>query len=153
MIEQAQILTTHNLALLAGPVVVNPQSGLAALARSAFATTCRLATRIHGNPHPLRTTKDMAYAWRQALFYLSMATPDKQRTALAQFDDDAARCPDRARTRLAPVLAGLRFVHVGGDLGRDGGPTNNGARRLLGWAPGGRHWLQAKPAAQAVTHG
>ncbi|MPY35720.1 hypothetical protein FNH09_32165 [Streptomyces adustus] len=153
VIEQAQILTTHNLALLAGPVRVSPQPGWAALVRSAFATTCRLAARIHGNPHPLRTIKDMAYSWRQALFHLSMATPDEQRTALAQFDDDAARCPDHARTRLAPVLAGLRFVHAGGDLGPDGGPTNSGARRLLGWAPAGRHWLQAEPASQAVIHG
>ncbi|MGW1728134.1 hypothetical protein ACWCQK_35225 [Streptomyces sp. NPDC002306] len=153
VIEQAQILTTHNLALMAGPLGVSPQSGWAALARSAFATTCRLAARIHGNPHPLTTVKDMAYAWRQALFYLSMATPDEQGTALAQFDDDAARYPDHARTRLAPVLAGLRYVHAGGDLGPDGSPTNSSARRLLGWAPTGRHWLQAEPAAQAVIHG
>ncbi|MFE2586894.1 hypothetical protein [Streptomyces sp. NPDC059378] len=153
VIEQAQILTTHNLALLAGPVGVSPQSGWAALARSAFATTCRHAARIHGNPHPLRTIKDMAYAWRQALFYLSMTTPDEQNTALAQLDDDAARCPDHARARLAPVLAGLRLVHAGGNLALDGGPTDSGARRLLGWAPTGRHWLQAEPAAQAVIHG
>ncbi|MGW2822701.1 hypothetical protein ACWC24_17090 [Streptomyces sp. NPDC001443] len=148
MIEQAQILTTHNLALIAGPVGVSPQSGWAAPARSAFATACRLAARIHGNPHPLRTIKDMAYAWRQALFCLSMATPDEQGTTLAQFDDDAARYPDHARTRLAPVLAGLRLVHACGDLSPDGGPTNSSARRLLGWAPAGRHWLQAERASQ-----
>jgi hypothetical protein len=143
VIEQAQILTTHNLALLAGPVGVTPPSGWATLACSAFATTCRLAARIHGNPRPLTTIKDMAYAWRQALFYLSMVTPDEQAATMAQFDDDAAPYPDHARARLAPVLAGLRRVHNGGDLNPNGGPTDGRARRLVGWAPAGRHWLQA----------
>ncbi|WP_240045953.1 hypothetical protein [Streptomyces sp. L-9-10] len=143
VIEQAQILTTHNLALLAGPVGVTPPAGWAALARSAFATTCRLAARIHGNPRSLTTIKDMAYAWRQALFYLSMLIPDEQTAALAQFDDDAARYPDHARARLAPVLAGVRLVHEGGDLDSNGAPTHGGARRLVGWAPDGHHWLQA----------
>lgn len=143
VIEQAQILTTHNLALLAGPVGVTPPSGWAAPARGAFATTCRLAARIHGNPRPLTTIKDMAYAWRQALFYLSMLTPDEQTAALAQFDDDAARYPDHARARLAPVLAGVRLVHEGGALDSNGTPTHGGARRLVGWSHAGRHWLQA----------
>lgn len=147
VIEQAQILTTHNLALLAGPAGVTPPPGWAALARGAFATTCRLATRIHGNPRPLTTIKDMAYAWRQALFHLSMATAAEQRTALAQFDADAARCPDHARARLAPVLAGLHRVHAGGDL--DTSDAADTARRLLGWTHNGPHWLQAQPALHA----
>ncbi|SEN88253.1 hypothetical protein [Actinacidiphila rubida] len=126
VIEQAQILTTHNLALLAGPVGVTPPSGWAPLARSAFATTCRLAARIHGNPRPLTTIKDMAYAWRQALFYLSLATPDAQAATLARFDDDATRCPGHARARLAPVLAGLHLVREGGALAPTGSPANGG---------------------------
>jgi hypothetical protein len=147
VIEQAQILTTHNLALLAGPVGVEPPSGWAALARGAFAVTCRLAARIQGNPRPLTTVKDMAYAWRQTLFHLSMATPDEQRAALAGFEDDAARCPGHARARLAPVLAGARLVHAGGSLSPDGspdrGPGYGGPRRLVGWTHSGRHWLRA----------
>ncbi|WP_433891276.1 hypothetical protein [Streptomyces sp. CA-111067] len=142
VIEQAQILTTHNLALLAGPVGVTPPSGWAAPARGAFATTCRLAARIHGNPRPLTTIKDMAYAWRQVLFYLSMATSDERGAVLEQFDDDVARYPDHARVRLAPVLAGVRLVRAGGDFGPGGGPAHGGARRLVGWTPAGRHWLQ-----------
>jgi hypothetical protein len=142
VIEQAQILTTHNLALLAGPVGVTPPSGWAALARGGFATTCRLAARIHGNPRPLTTIKDMAYAWRQVLFYLSMATADERDAVLGRFDDDVARYPDHARGRLAPVLAGVRLVREGGHLGLGGGPAEGGACRLVGWAPAGRHWLQ-----------
>ncbi|MFI0937368.1 hypothetical protein [Streptomyces sp. NPDC021020] len=140
VIEQAQILTTHNLALLAGPVGVTPPSGWAALARGAFATTCRLAARIHGNPRPLTTIKDMAYAWRQTLFHLSMATAAERDAALEQFEEDVARYPDHARGRLAPVLAGVRLVREGGGFGDGDGDA--GARRLVGWTPAGRHWLQ-----------
>jgi hypothetical protein len=122
---------------------VTPPSGWAALARGAFATTCRLAARIHGNPRPLTTIKDMAYAWRQVLFYLSMATADERDAVLGQFDDEVAQYPDHARGRLAPVLAGVRLVREGGDLGPGGGPVDGGARRLVGWAPAGRHWLLA----------
>ena len=75
MIEQAQILTSQNLAVLTGPV------GLAArmhdqwprLAERCFKRSEALAGRLTNNPRPLGTVKDAAYAWRQMIFYLSVA--------------------------------------------------------------------------------
>lgn len=49
------------------------------------------------------------------------------------------------RNRRSLLLAGLRFVRAGGDLGPTGGGAEAaGARRLVGWAPTGQHWLRAE---------
>ncbi|MBR7679250.1 hypothetical protein KDA82_41250, partial [Streptomyces daliensis] len=50
VIEQAQILTTHNLAVLVRYVGVAPD--WRDLAGRAFTTVCRLTARVHGNPSP-----------------------------------------------------------------------------------------------------
>lgn len=76
VIEQAQILTTHNLAVLAGPLGVVPGAGWAELAARAFRAAAR--------PAPgLRQRKTTAYAWRQGMFFLSLCTGAEQR-ALAE---------------------------------------------------------------------
>jgi hypothetical protein len=72
VIEQAQILTTHNLATLVGVLAVAPPDGWTALAQRTFATAIRLAGRLDRNPRPLSMIKDMAYAWRHMIFYPSM---------------------------------------------------------------------------------
>ncbi|MEU4620888.1 hypothetical protein AB0G04_13045 [Actinoplanes sp. NPDC023801] len=111
IIEQAQILTTHNLATLvtgAGATV-----DATAAARSCWATVERLAAR----PMALRTLKDIAYAWRQMIFFLSLGGADSVVEDLPE------------RGLLAPAVAGLRTVLAGGE-----------ARPLTGWTAG-RHWL------------
>jgi hypothetical protein len=75
VIEQAQILTTHNLATLVDALDVTPPDGWAALAQRVFATVLRLAGRLDRNPRPLSTIKDMAYAWRHMIFYLPCPAP------------------------------------------------------------------------------
>jgi hypothetical protein len=137
VIEQAQILTTHNLAALAHPVGASPTPGWDDLARRAFGTACRLVRQVHGNPHPLGTVKDAAYAWRQAVFFLALCGLKEQVSVIAWMQDELDRQPPHTTARLDPVLAGLRHVLAGGDL--DGG-TAPGARRFTGWATG-RHWL------------
>jgi hypothetical protein len=137
MIEQAQILTSHNLAALVHPIGVDPADGWPELARRAFTTVCRLAARIHGNPRPLSTVKDAAYAWRQTLFFLSLCGLEDQVAVTAWIQEEARRHPEHVVRRLAPVLAGLRHVLVGGSLD-DGSAANT--RRFLGWSTGG-HWM------------
>ncbi|MEU5438267.1 hypothetical protein AB0G73_33605 [Streptomyces sp. NPDC020719] len=153
VIEQAQILTTHNLATLVHRVGVAPAPGWDDLARRAFRTVCRLMARIEGNPRPLSTIKDAAYAWRQTLFYLSLCPPDAQRAFLARLEEETARHPSHVAARLAPALAGLRLVADGGSFATDGtqSGTVDGApktpvpRRFLGWTTG-RHWMRDEPS-------
>jgi hypothetical protein len=104
VIEQAQILTIHNLATLAGPMGARPQAGWADLARRAFRAVCRHTARA--NPRPLPKIKDAAYAWRQTLFDLSLAAGDEQAATIAWIGEEAARQREPVRSRLAPAVAG-----------------------------------------------
>jgi hypothetical protein len=142
VIEQAQILTTHNLTALVHPIGVDPALGWPDLARRAFVAVCRLTTRLHNNPRALSTIKDAAYAWRQMLFFMALCGLEDQIALTAWIQDEAKRHPGHAAARLAPVLAGLRHVLVGGSL--DDGSAPN-ARRFLGWSTGG-HWMRDSPS-------
>ncbi|MEV4251644.1 transcriptional regulator [Spirillospora sp. NPDC049652] len=137
VIEQSQILTTHNLAVLVGPAGVSPGPGWPELARRAFTVMCDRLLTAHRSALPLRAVKDAAYAWRQALFYLSMAGDTEARAFALWARDETDRVfgPVAARTAaptaaLDRVLAGLDHVLDGGGLdGDDGYP-----RRFLGWS-------------------
>ncbi len=146
VIEQAQILTTHNLATLVRQVGIAPEPGWEDLARRCFVTVCRLTARVHDHPRPLATIKDAAYAWRQMVFHLALCAPDEQASVLAWLDEESARHPAHATARLAPALAGLRLVAEGGSFAADGTADDGRARRFLGWSTDG-HWLRADPGA------
>lgn len=146
VIEQSQILTTHNLATLVHRVGIAPEPGWADLARRCFGTVCRLTARVHRNPWPYPTIKDTAYAWRQLVFHLSLCPPAEQRRVLDELEVEAARHPAHVTARLAPALAGLRLVAEGGTFAPDGTADGGRARRLLGWSTDG-HWLATDPTA------
>ncbi|MET9555326.1 hypothetical protein [Streptomyces sp. NPDC006645] len=138
IIEQAQILTTHNLATLVRRVGIVPEPGWEDLALRCFTTVCAVTARVHGNPRPLTAIKDAAYAWRQMIFYLSLCDPAGQARVIGLLDEEAARRPGHVAARLGPALTGLRQVADGGTADSGGG------RLLLGWATGG-HWLRPDP--------
>ncbi|MCX4763505.1 hypothetical protein OG562_21560 [Streptomyces sp. NBC_01275] len=140
VIEQAQILTTHNLATLVHRVGIAPAAGWEDLARRCFVTVCRLTTRVHGNPRPLGTIKDVAYAWRQMLFHLSLCPPHEQTRTLAWLSEEVARHPGHVAGRLAPALTGLHQVAAGHWADEGAG------RLLLGWSTDG-HWLRPDPTS------
>ncbi|WP_030195749.1 hypothetical protein [Streptomyces sp. NRRL S-87] len=146
VIEQAQILTTHNLAVLVARAGIAPQPGWADLAFRCFTAVCRLTARVHGNPWPLTTVKDAAYAWRHMVFHLSLCGAEERADVLARLEAEAARQPAHVGARLAPALAGLRWAAAGGRFEPDGTADGGRARRLLGWTTG-RHWLRADPFA------
>ncbi|MFI9587905.1 hypothetical protein ACIHCQ_40305 [Streptomyces sp. NPDC052236] len=146
VIEQAQILTTHNLATLVRQVGIAPEPGWDDLARRCFVTVCRLTTQVHDHPRPLATIKDAAYAWRQMVFHLALCTPAEQASAPAWLAEETARHPAHAAARLAPALAGLRLVATGGSFAADGTADGGRARRFLGWSTDG-HWLRPDPGA------
>ncbi|MGW7264553.1 hypothetical protein [Streptomyces sp. NPDC054842] len=142
VIEQAQILTTHNLATLVHRVGIDPAVGWEELARRCFVTVCRLTGRVHGNPRPLSTIKDVAYAWRQMVFHLSLCGTAERDGLLGRLPEELARHPAHVARRLAPALTGLRQVV-------EGGRADEGAGRLLlGWTTDG-HWLRPDPASAA----
>lgn len=141
VIEQAQILTTHNLATLIHRVGIAPGPGWADLAGRCFVTVCRLTARVPHNPRPLSTIKDAAYAWRQMVFFLSLCTLEEQRQLITGLDGETTRHPDHVATRLAPALAGLALVAEGGTFDDDGTTGSGHGRRLLGWTTGG-HWMR-----------
>ncbi|MFD3730411.1 hypothetical protein [Streptomyces sp. NPDC058632] len=141
VIEQAQILTTHNLATLVHRVGIAPRPSWADLAHRCFVTVCRPVSRVHRNPRPLGTIKDAAYAWRQMVFHLSLCPPEEQRRVLTALDEETARHPVHVATRLAPALAGLALVTEGGAFDGDGTADGGRARRFLGWSTDG-HWMR-----------
>ncbi|MCC3655681.1 hypothetical protein LIX60_30330 [Streptomyces sp. S07_1.15] len=141
VIEQAQILTTHNLATLVHRVGIAPRPGWAGLAHRCFVTVCRLTARVHRNPRPLATIKDAAYAWRQMVFHLSLCPPEERSRVIAALGEETARHPAHVAPRLAPALAGLALVAEGGTFGGDGTADGGRARRFLGWSTDG-HWMR-----------
>lgn len=151
VIEQSQILTTHNLATLVHRVGIAPEPGWADLARRCFGTVCRLTARVHRDPWPYSTIKDAAYAWRQLVFHLSLCPPSEQRRVLDDLDEEVARHPAHVLIRLGPAMAGLRLVADGGAFGADGTADGRRTRRLLGWTTDG-HWLASDPTTGA-PHG
>ncbi|MFE4599780.1 hypothetical protein ACFRKE_02885 [Kitasatospora indigofera] len=141
VIEQAQILTTHNLAALVALAGIEPGYGWAEAARRCFTVVCALTARLHRDPQGWNTVKDAAYAWRQMLFHLSLCGAAERAEVVAGTEAEAARHPGRVADRLAPALAGLRLVAAGGEFRADGTAEGGRARRLLGRS-GTDHWLR-----------
>ena len=83
--------------------------------------------------------KDVAYAWRHLIFYLSVPGAGDPRPLIDEFHAELATAPDPVRARLTPALVGLGYVAAGGRF--TDGSTPAGGRRLLGWTTG-RHWMR-----------
>lgn len=141
MIEQAAILTTHNLAVLVNGLRLQPLlearwEGLAE--RVLVAVLDRLERRvipesIHRTQR-MRASKTLAFGWRQAIFFLSFLEPTAQRAFVAKSNTLLAARTPTARERFAPVLAGLERAVSGHALPREASHREcEGCRRLLGW--------------------
>ncbi|WP_433562131.1 hypothetical protein ACQP1O_32135 [Nocardia sp. CA-151230] len=135
VLEQSQILTTHNLAVLVDALDLGEQLRESApgLANRTFDWIIqRLSQPAHGHA-ALIQVKNAAYAWRQAVFLLSYCDLATQAGQIDRLIDQ------RAVPRLEPAVAGLAHIVTGGRFGRNGLEPNGTGRRLLGWAVG-RHW-------------
>ena len=150
VIEQSQILTTHNLA----PVV--DRLGLTSRVTDSGADWATAAfgwivkeqnTRYDSWRSQLQMLKNTAYAFRQALFFVSFADATEQARVVSELRSLAANEPDEWRARFAPVLDGLDAVLGGGGFDATGRVDATG-RRFLGWSVG-RHWLLPAPAETA----
>jgi hypothetical protein len=149
IIEQAQILTTHNLAQLVDGLDLGAELRWPELARRGFEWICaRLQLSIPDWHAEMHNVKNAAYAWRQMLFYLSLAQEEEVQRFLAWADEHLAGRREDFRDRFAPVMLGLHTIAGGGSFAADG-VDRNGGRRLLGWTLE-RHWLlpERRPVAR-----
>lgn len=143
-IEQAQILTTHNLATTLGPFGIGEYVHLdfTDLSARCAEAAIKLAARacVPGNDSPLKSVKNAAYAWRQMIFFLSMLDAEAQSQAVntvGQRIDCVSHGP--ARRGLDEAFRGLSDIAGGATFDRSG-RSHGGGTRLLGWATG-RHWM------------
>lgn len=149
ILEQSQILTTHNLAVLVDSLGLRDRlAGLAPeLADRTFAWLVhRLQQRPASWRAQLQTVKNAAYAWRQAIYFLSLCEAPVQVGALERLRGHVQAADRDFQSRFSPAVDGLAHVVAGGRFDASGiasGP--GGGRRFLGWSAG-PHWLLAPSA-------
>jgi hypothetical protein len=141
MIEQASILTTHNLAVLVDGLALEPRlrGQWAELAKLAFVSVLDcLERRVIPEGIPriqrMRASKTLAFGWRQAIFFLSWLEPAAQVALVIAAKERLSARPTLVRERFAPVMRGLEHALEGATLPREATHREvDGARRLLGW--------------------
>ena len=144
IIEQSQILTAHNLAVLTHGLGL--QGALRGLAPSLVDACLRFVVRRQQQHAPrfkerLVMLKNTAYAWRQALWFLSLCDEGTQWQIFQAFEAQVAEQPAEWVERFSPVVAGLQLALEGGEFDADGyGTGRRLAKRFLGWSVG-YHWL------------
>jgi hypothetical protein len=149
IVEQAQVLTTHNLAVLFESLDLAATLGpeLGDLARRCFLWLCRrLQFRSHELWHAkLLAVKNAAYAWRQMVFYLSFLPGEAQVAFVDWAEAELSTQRPPFPSRFAPAVAGLRNAlqsEPGTAAAAGGAHRPVGVRPFLGWATG-THWLLA----------
>ncbi len=142
IIEQQQILTTHNLAALVISLDLDAElrPHYEGMARHCFEWICRDQRPRRAEWHAdLRAIKNAAYAWRQMVFFLSMAPAPATEEFIAWAYAHLAPQSPRVRNRIAPAMAGLELAAAGRSLD-DPASLAGGARRLLAYAHR-PHWM------------
>lgn len=145
ILEQAEILTTHNLALLVDGLGLRAAVAADAPELAARALAWAMTRRPAPDPASTRQAiKAAATAFRQGLYFLSLVPEDRQADVVRDAEARIARgrTPWTRRLRpaweaLAEILAGRRF-DPSGRVGASG-------RRLLGGGEGAR-WVLERPA-------
>ena len=142
LIEQQQILTTQNLAVLVDGLALQAEIETAApsLARTCFAWISRELQLERGDRHArLIARKNSAYAWRQMIFFLALAPAAATAEFLVWASDYLGKQKPAFAARFAPALAGLALAAEGKSFG-GAEAAAAGARRFLAYSQG-PHWL------------
>lgn len=138
VIEQSQILTTHNLSLLFGALGLETdlRTELCDMAERCFRWLCRRQQVKSDKWHAkLIMLKQTAYAWRQMIFFLSRLPQAEADRFIVWSEEHLQEQSSDFRVRFAPALRGLALVHSGDSL-----DDAADARHFLGWTQK-RHWL------------
>ncbi len=143
IIEQAQILTTHNVAPLLDRLDLADElrPEFPDLARRCFEWICRRQQFAIGDwQAQMQSVKNSAYAWRHMILYLALADAQEPQRFLEWAELHLSRQREDFQVRFTPVMAGLRAIVAGGSFDHNGCDPVTGGRRFLGWTIG-RHWL------------
>jgi hypothetical protein len=138
IIEQEQILTTHNLAVLFDSLGLTTtlRLHLGDLARRCFAWICRRQQqKIDPWKARLQMVKNTAYGWRQMVFFLALLPADAVEEFLGWASDHLAQQRPEYQMRFRPALEGL-------SRSARGQPIAEGTCQFLGWTTQ-KHWLLA----------
>lgn len=130
ILEQEQILTTHNLATLMQALDLREllQPELLELSRRCFTWICKEQQHSFSDWRlRLHMVKNTAYAWRQMIFFLSLAPPLEVEEFLHWATAHLQAQPQEFQQRFSPTLAGLSRAAAG---------ASPGAARFLGWVRG-----------------
>lgn len=142
IIEQEQVVTTHNLAVLFDALGLRQelQMELPNLARRCFQWICRrLQQKSTTWKARLQSVKNAAYAWRQLVFFLALSSGDQVEQFQLWAMDHLGKQTTEFQLRFKPALEGLSLAVQGSALP----PVQDqyaGARRFLGWTTE-KHWL------------
>ncbi|MEC3981813.1 hypothetical protein [Amycolatopsis sp. H20-H5] len=147
VLEQSQILTTHNLAALVK--VLSLEQSVRDLApeladRTLAWVVRRQGMRVEHRYAALQMIKNVAYAWRQAIFFLGFCDAATQKAAVTRLRElvDGVGLTER----FGPAVDGLAQVVDGGRFTPAGEIEGLRARRFLGWSVGPHPFLPAQLA-------
>jgi hypothetical protein len=104
------------------------------MARTCFEWLCRRLQFKSSGHARLIALKNSAYAWRQMLFYLSVAAPAETIEFLNWSDGLLAKQPAPFREKFQPAWRGLMLAARG-----QAWPQDLTARSFLAWSR--QHWL------------
>ena len=141
IIEQQQIITTHNLAVLFHELALDERCQISGMTRGCFTWIIEQLARLpKGWQQRLRVAKRIAYAWRQMVFMLSRPGAASGDEVLAWMADVLAVQPLAVQETLAPAIRGLAAAYAGRTPHRTGDVDHSDGICLLGWTTG-QHWL------------
>lgn len=138
VIEQQQIITTHNLAVLFDSLGMNDRlrEELPPMAKKCFTWICHRQQSTTRDWHArLIIIKNTAYAWRQMLFFLSFMPSQEVESFISWADEYLRQQQSEFQTRFRPALSGLAIVAGGGTIVDD-----SHGRQFFGWSKE-QHWL------------
>ena len=142
VIEQQQILTTQNLAVLFSSLglIEIAQTRLNAMAKECFIWVCqRQQMKVDSHHAKLTVLKNTAYAWRQMVFFLSLLPAGPVAEFLSWARNYLGSQSRDFQSRFHPALTGLSLA-VAGHSVHSAIWRQEGAMRFLGWSDRG-HWL------------
>ncbi len=141
IIEQQQILSTQNLAIICSELDLLEKLPLYGMAQSCFQWLCK---RLQANSNychaHLIKIKQSAYAWRQMLFYLSFISVEKQVEFLTWAENYLSQQDNDFQQKFYPILQGLKLIQKGYSFS-DKALQEQQLQAFLGWTQGNHDLL------------